>query len=94
MTLATFCYLQVLDTLTTIAFLLCGVREANPIVRAAMDASTPIDGLLTVKLVSAILALWCWESNRTGTLARVNVGFAALIAWNLAALIASLAGAK
>jgi len=36
--LAQFCCLQVLDVLTTLAFLANGVREANPIVRFSRAA--------------------------------------------------------
>ena len=44
-------YLQVLDFLTTIAFLVNGVREGNPLVRLALSVGTnPIASLLVVKL--------------------------------------------
>ena len=54
--LAQYSYLQVLDFLTTIAFLLNGVREGNPLVRLAMQvAPNPMVGLLLVKLAAVML---------------------------------------
>jgi hypothetical protein len=45
-----YSYLQVLDFLTTIAFLVHGVQEANPIVRFAMAVSPGVlPGLLARK---------------------------------------------
>ncbi len=83
-----FSYLQVLDFLTTIAFLLNGVQEANPVVRAAIHAApTPLAGLLAVKGIAILLGLWCWRVGRSRLLHRMNLAFAALVAWNLLALI-------
>lgn len=86
--LVEFTYLQVLDVLTTIAFLVQGVAEANPIVNWAMaNGPTPVIGLVMVKVVAFGLALVCFAQARHKLLQRVNVFFAALIAWNLFALI-------
>lgn len=86
--LVQFLYLQALDFLTTVAFLLNGVREANPLVRLALAASpSPLVGLLGVKLVAVILAIYCVRRSRQRLLARVNAFFAVLIAWNLLVLI-------
>jgi Domain of unknown function (DUF5658) len=83
-----YSYLQVLDFLTTIAFLLQGVREGNPLVRFFLSASTnPINGLLLVKFLAVLLGLYCWRMGRVKLLARINFLFAVLIAWNLIALI-------
>jgi hypothetical protein len=83
-----FSYLQVLDFLTTIAFLLNGVREANPLVKTAIAVSaSPIAGLVAVKILAVMLGLYCWRVGKHALLARTNVLFAALIAWNLVALI-------
>lgn len=83
-----YSYLQVLDFLTTIAFLLNGVQEANPIVRAAIHAApTPWAGLLAVKVIAVVLGLWCWRVGRHRLLHRMNLLFAALVTWNLLALI-------
>jgi hypothetical protein len=83
-----YSYLQVLDFLTTIAFLLHGVREGNPLVRFFLSATgNPINGLLMVKLLAVVLGLYCWWMGRAKLLARINLLFAALVAWNLVALI-------
>jgi len=85
-----YSYLQVLDFLTTIAFLLHGVREGNPLVRYFLSVSAnPISGLLLVKLLAVLLGLYCWRMGRVKLLARMNFLFALLVAWNLVALILS-----
>ncbi len=83
-----FGYLQLLDLLTTVAFLATGVREANPVVRAALGAfPSPLAGLAAVKLAAVALAFYCHQTGRTRLLGRANLFFAALVAWNLLALI-------
>jgi Domain of unknown function (DUF5658) len=85
-----YSYLQVLDFLTTVAFLLHGVREGNPLVRFFVSAtSNPINGLLVVKLLAVLIGIYCWRMGRGKVLARINIMFAALVAWNLVALILS-----
>ncbi len=83
-----FSYLQVLDFLTTIAFMLNGVREGNPLVRLALGwAGNPLGGLIAVKLLAAALGFYCWRMGRRQLLSRINLLFAVLVAWNLVALI-------
>ncbi len=85
---AQFAYLQVLDLLSTIAFLLHGVGEANPLVRWSMKmAPNPVGGLLLVKVAGLVLALYCVQAGRDRLLARMNFFYAALIAWNLLCLV-------
>ena len=87
-----YSYLQVLDYLTTVAFLMNGVREGNPLVRLAVHyAPHPLGGLLAVKLAAAGLGLYCWSRGRERLLMRMNLLFAILVAWNLAALIIATA---
>jgi len=87
-TLLHYSYLQVLDFLTTIAFLVNGVEEANPLVRFALAVvPNPIGGLIAVKLLAGLLGLYCWRLGRQRLLARINILFAILVAWNLVALI-------
>lgn len=86
-----YSYLQMLDFMTTLAFLLNGVGEANPVVRFALQYSpNPVGGLLAVKLVALALGVYCWRAGRQRLLGRINVLFAMLVAWNLVALIANL----
>lgn len=83
-----YSYLQLLDLLTTIAFLVQGVQEGNPIVRFALEMTpSPLAGLLMVKIAALMLGVYCWRSDKTRLLGKVNVMFALLIAWNLVALI-------
>ncbi len=83
-----YSYLQVLDFLTTVAFLLQGVREGNPMVRFALEyAPNPLGGLLIVKLLAVGLGLYCWKVGKQRLLTRMNIMFAIVVAWNLGALI-------
>jgi len=83
-----YSYLQVLDFLTTVAFLINGVQEANPFVRFALGyAPHPLGGLLAVKMLAIGLGIYCWKNGRQRLLGRMNWLFAFLVAWNLAALI-------
>ena len=87
-TLLHYSYLQVLDFLTTVAFLVQGVREGNPLVRLAMQFTpNPMVGLLIVKLAAVGLGVYCWHGGRGRTLNKINWLFAAVIAWNLVSLI-------
>jgi hypothetical protein len=82
----------VLDFLTTIAFMINGVQEGNPLVRFALRVSPhPLSGLLFVKVAALALGLYCWVRGRERLLTRMNILFAILVAWNLAALIISSA---
>ena len=86
--LVQYSYLQVLDFLTTIAFLLHGIEEGNPLVRYFVTATAnPIGGLLIVKVLAVLLGLYCWRMGKAKLLARINILFAVLVAWNLVALI-------
>jgi hypothetical protein len=83
-----YSYLQVLDFMTTIAFLLHGVHEGNPLVRAALQyAPNPLGGLLAVKILAVALGIYCWKGGRERLLTRINLLFAFIVAWNMVALI-------
>ena len=83
-----YSYLQVLDFMTTIAFLLNGVREGNPLVRFAIHyAPHPLGGLLAIKIAAIALGIYCWRAGRNRLLVRINILFALVVAWNIAALI-------
>lgn len=86
--LVQFSYLQILDYLTTVAFLLMGIQEGNPVVRLLMhSAPTPLFGLAFVKLVALGLGLYCLKLGKEQLLRRINILFAVVVAWNLVALI-------
>ena len=86
--LTQYSYLQVLDLLTTLAFIANGVYEGNPLVAFAMSATgSPWIGLTIVKTVALGLGFYCWRLGKLTLLTRANLGFALLVAWNLLALI-------
>lgn len=83
-----YSYLQFLDLLSTLAFMLHGVREGNPLVRMMMHlTANPLIGLVAIKVIAIALGLYCWKVGRGRVLARINIAFALIVAWNLAALI-------
>jgi hypothetical protein len=85
---AQFAYLQLLDLLTTLVVLAGGVGEANPMVRFLVAAAgSALGGLLVAKFVALGLALHCWRGGRLRLLGRVNLFYAALVAWNIVALL-------
>ena len=87
-----YSYLQLLDLMTTIAFLIHGVQEANPMVRLAIQYShNPLMGLLLIKTAAIGLGLFCWKMDKERLLRRMNLLFAVLVTWNLAALIVASA---
>ena len=91
-TLYQYSYLQVLDFLTTVAFLINGVAEGNPIVAWAINAfPSPLAGLAAVKIVALALGIYCWKTAKGRLLTRINMGFAVLVAWNLVTLIVKTA---
>lgn len=88
-----FSYLQVLDFLTTVAFLVNGVQEGNPVVKTAIAVfANPVAGLLAVKVLAVLLGVYCWRVGRRTLLMRMNLLFATLVAWNLIALIVRTTG--
>ncbi len=90
-----FTYLQILDFLTTIAFLVNGGREGNPFVRLALGVvGNPIAALLAVKLLAVLLGVYCWRMRRERLLTYINVLFAAVVAWNVISLILGSVGTR
>jgi hypothetical protein len=91
--LVQYSYLQMLDLMTTMVFLLNGIHEGNPLIRYAIRyGPTPLSGLFLVKLAAIGLGIYCWRFGRTKLLGRVNILFAAVVTWNLAALIVGSVG--
>lgn len=91
-TLLNYAYLQVLDLLTTSAFLLAGVREANPLVMLAIRlAPNALLALVAVKCMALILGLVCWWTSRARLLMTATAFYAVLVAYNLVCLILGLA---
>ncbi|MBV8817659.1 MAG: hypothetical protein JO022_04825 [Acidobacteriaceae bacterium] len=85
-----YSYLQILDFLTTVAFLVHGIQEANPVVRFAMKlCPSVIAGLILIKTAALLLGVYCWRMRREKLLSRINILFALVVAWNLVAMIFS-----
>lgn len=83
-----YSYLQLLDILTTLVFLGKGVGEINPIVRGAMAfLPSHLMALLAIKAFAVFFGVYCWQSGRSRLLARANIFFALLVAWNLVAIV-------
>ena len=92
--LVQYSYLQILDLLTTVAFVIRGVQEGNPFVRLALRLSPhPLGGLLAVKVLALGLGFYCWRCGRERLLSRINILFAVVVAWNMLALIINGLGA-
>lgn len=90
--LVLFTYLQLLDLLTTVVFILHGVKEANPLVNFALTAApTPLLGLVMIKTAALALGVYCCLRGRQKLLVRMNIFFAALVSWNLFAMIVNAA---
>ncbi len=90
-----YSYLQVLDFMTTVAFLLHGIREGNPVVRFALKyAPHPMSGLILVKIAAIFLGIYCWRRGRGRLLSRINILFAGVVAWNMVALIVAASRLK
>jgi len=87
-----FSYLQVLDGMSTLVFLMLGVGEANPVVKFAFSLGpNPVAGLLLVKIVAVLLGIYCWRLGRGHVLRAANLLFAFLVAWNLIAITVQVA---
>jgi hypothetical protein len=83
-----FSFLQLFDFLTTVAFLVNGIGEANPLVRNLMTwCPNPLIGLAVAKSAALALALYCWRQDRLRLLTRANLFFSFIVTWNLLALI-------
>ena len=86
--LAEFIYLQLLDVLTTVAFMMYGVAEVNPVVKWAMrEAPSALGGLFLVKVAAVMLALFCMARSQQKLLRGVNIFFAGVVAYNVVVLI-------
>lgn len=87
--LAVFALLQVMDLATTLVALAMGGGEQNPLVSHFM-ALGPVRGLILAKLLVLAVAATGALLHKDRGLRWANVGFSAVIAWNIA-VIARLA---
>jgi hypothetical protein len=83
-----FVYLQLVDLLTTLAFLAHGVEEANPLIRLLLALMpSRLAALAAAKLAAVALGYYCWRLGRITLLTRVTWFYAVLALWNLGALV-------
>jgi hypothetical protein len=83
-------YLQVLDLLATLTFLAHGVEEANPLIRLAGEhLGSYLLPVMIAKAGGVLLAVICWQMRKYRLITFANAGYAALIVWNLVALLAA-----
>jgi hypothetical protein len=88
MLLAGFIVLQLMDALTTIAFLQQGVTEANPFIRLLLGWSAHAGlALAGPKIFAIALGVYAWRSGRHRLLRRMNTVFALFVAWNVAVIL-------
>jgi len=88
MALLVFVVLQALDGATTWLFLQNGIHEANPLIRGLIaTAGQPGTALVIAKMVAVGLAIYAWRCGRISLLWKMNVVFAACVAWNTVALL-------
>jgi hypothetical protein len=50
-------------------------------------APNPVSGLLVVKLLALLFAVYCIKSQRVVLLSKVNIFYAVLIVWNMICLL-------
>ena len=85
-TFEVFCFVQLLDFLTTLVGLHLGGRELSPFVRMLLQAG-PLIGLTAVKALGFALAGYCIYTRRQRVLSWVNYFFAGLVVWNLVQIL-------
>jgi hypothetical protein len=81
-----FLGLQVLDVLTTLAGLHLGAQEGSTFIGHLLQ-SGPVSGLIISKILAAGLAAFAVFLHRKRILVFLNIWFAAVVGWNLIAII-------
>jgi uncharacterized protein DUF5658 len=88
--LPVFLALQCLDALTTLIFLSKGIREGNPL----FSWTTPFvhaqwAGLIAVKLFAMLIGFSCYRNGKFAALRMANIGYSAIVGWNLLTIAAA-----
>jgi len=86
--LVEFCFLQLMDFLSTWAFLVHHVPEGNALVRWP---GHPFEGLALAKLGAIGLGVLCWHIGRPRALRYGSLFYAVVVVWNLVAIIRAVA---
>jgi hypothetical protein len=83
-----FVGLQGCDLATTLWFLSIGIAEGNPLVSGVLHSGLPpAAALLALKGGACLLGWLAWRRGSLGLLRRLNLLFAACVAWNLLAIV-------
>jgi len=85
-----FFALQALDVATTLLGFRLGAAEVSPFIRALIHTSSPLVGLVACKLIAFAVAGIAIASKRPRVIKLANMGYSALVVWNVA-IIATLA---
>ena len=83
-----FVYLQLLDLLTTLVGFKLGAGEANPFIRALMQAG-PALGVLGSKALALALGAYCIYAGKHRLMRRVTYWYGLLVVWNLMVMLAA-----
>jgi hypothetical protein len=86
LSLQVFCYLQVLDVLTTWLGFRIGLSEASPFIRMLMGLG-PMAAVLGSKVVALGLGALCVWTGRLHVIRLINYWYAGLVIWNLALIL-------
>jgi hypothetical protein len=86
-----FVVLQCLDLLTTLVFMHQGTAEGNPLLLWILPhATAPWIGLVIVKALAILIALYCYRNGRIKALRLANTGYSLMVGWNLTAIAAAV----
>jgi len=86
-----FLGLQILDVMTTLIGLRLGAQEGSTFIGRLLEAG-PVSGLIISKILAAGLAAFAVFLNRKRILVFLNFWFAAVVAWNLIAIVLQYTG--
>jgi hypothetical protein len=86
-----FLGLQILDVLTTLVGLHLGAQEGSTFIGHLLQTG-PVSGLIISKILAAGLAAFAVFLNRKRVLVFLNIWFAGVVLWNLAAIALQYAG--
>jgi hypothetical protein len=86
-----FLGLQILDVLTTMVGLHFGAQEGSSFIGHLLE-SGPLTGLIVSKILAAGLAAFAVFLNKKRVLVFLNFWFAAVVAWNLIAIVRQCTG--
>lgn len=78
-----FCYLQLLDGLSTLCFLQHGDREMNPLVNFAMGHLGSVEGVIIAKLIGILIGTGWLLAYPKSSFKWFNVFYALVVAGNL-----------